>query len=520
MSGSLLLDWVSMRALLSVSDKSGLIEFARRLADAGVDLVSTGGTQKTLVEAGLQAVAVEDVTGFPEILDGRVKTLHPLIHGGILAKASPGHRSELEEHGIDTFELVVVNLYPFREAARRQGSEPGEILEQIDIGGPTMIRAAAKNHPRVAVVVSPDDYPEVARAIEEQGHVPPDLRVRLARKAFAHTASYDAAITQHFDELAGDVLPPSLHLALDRVDVLRYGENPHQSGARYRDAGLRGGGFWNEVVQHKGQALSYLNVFDADAAWRLVHDFDAPAAAVIKHANPCGFAVADTIAEAYASAFACDPKSAFGGVVACNREVDAATAAALMANPKCDVLIAPSYSAEALERLEAKRKNMRVLHAPPPGAQGLEVRTIDGGLLVQDADRVRLGRSDWRVVTEAKPSDAQWRDLEVAWMVCAHTRSNAIVLVRDGQAVGVGAGQQSRVDAAELASSKAGRRAAGGACASDAFFPFRDGLDAAVSAGVSAVIQPGGSVRDPEVIEAADEHGIVMVLTGTRHFRH
>lgn len=509
-----------MRALLSVSDKTGLIAFARRLVGKGVELVSTGGTRRAIAEVGLPVTSVEDVTGFPEILDGRVKTLHPTIHGGILATASPEHVAELADHGIETFELVVVNLYPFRETARQQDAAEDEILEQIDIGGPTLIRAAAKNHSRVAVVVSPDDYDEVAELVELEGGVPAGVRRDLARKAFAHTAAYDAAIVQHFDERSEDELPPSLHLAFERVDVLRYGENPHQTGGRYRDAGLRGQGFWDDVIQHKGQGLSYLNVFDADAAWRLVNDFDAPAAAVIKHANPCGFATADTIADAYARAFAADPMSAFGGVVACNRQVDGATAEELMRNAKCDVLIAPSYAEDALERLHAKRKNMRVLQAPPPRSPGLEVRSIDGGLLVQDGDRVQIDRSAWRVASRAKPTADLWRDLEVAWTVCAHTRSNAIVLVRGGQAVGVGAGQQSRVDATESAAAKAGGRAAGGACASDAFFPFRDGLDAAAAAGVAGVIQPGGSVRDSEVIEAADEHGLVMVMTARRHFRH
>ena len=508
-----------MRALLSVSDKSGLEAFARRLAAAGVELVSTGGTRRALRDAGIEARSVEDVTGSPEMLGGRVKTLHPKIHGGILATDSERDRADLDEHEIEPFDLVVVNLYPFREAARAVHAAPADVVEQIDIGGPTMIRAAAKNHARVAVVVDTGDYEAVAAAVEGGG-VTPARRRELARKAFAHVAAYDAAIVQWFDAQGDATLPPTLHLALERGEVLRYGENPHQTGARYRDAALGARGFWDDVVQHKGQPLSYLNVFDAEAAWRLVHDFDEPACAIIKHANPCGFAVADAIDVAYERAFACDPMSAFGGVVACNREVDGATAEALMANAKCDVLIAPGYAEDALERLRAKRKNMRVLAARAPAAGGLDVRSVDGGLLVQDRDVVRGDRASWTVASAVEPTPSQWRDLEVAWKVCAHTRSNAIVLVRDGQAVGVGAGQQSRVDAAESAASKAAGRAAGGACASDAFFPFRDGLDAAVAAGVSAVIQPGGSIRDDDVIEAADEHGVALVMTGVRHFRH
>lgn len=509
-----------MRALLSVSDKTELIPFARRLVAAGVEIVSTGGTRGSLEAAGISVTAVEAVTGSAEILDGRVKTLHPKIHGGILSTGSYDHRSELDRHGITEIDLVVVNLYPFRDAARKPAAEEADVLEQIDIGGPTMIRAAAKNHTRTTVVVDPADYDAVAEAIESGSGVATEMRRDLARKGFAHTAAYDAAIVQHFDEASKERMPPSLHLAFERVDVLRYGENPHQTGARYRDVGLWGGGFWNHVTQHKGEALSYLNVFDADAAWRLVNRFPEPAAAVIKHANPCGFAVADRIDRAYARAFACDPMSAFGGVVACNRDVDAATAREIMGNPKCDVLIAPGYSAEALELLSAKRKNMRVLATQPPREQGLEIRTIDGGLLVQDLDVFDVDRTGWRVVTETQPTEELWRDLEVAWVVCAHTRSNAIVLAHDGQAVGVGAGQQSRVDAAMSAATKADGRATGGAGASDAFFPFRDGLDAVAGSGVAGVIQPGGSVRDQEIIDAANEHGIAMVLTGRRHFKH
>ena len=502
------------RALLSVFDKTGLIPFAKRLNGLGFELVSTGGSYRTLKKAGLDVTQVSDITTFPEILEGRVKTLHPAIHGGILAKRSNAHLSTLEQHKITPIDLVVGNLYPFRETAAKAGVSADEVLENIDIGGPTMIRAAAKNHPHVLVVVDPADYERVAAALE-QGNAN-KLRRDLARKAFAHTAAYDAAIVNWFDK---DItLPDSLHLALERAQDLRYGENPHQTGARYREIGRRG--WWDSVKQHKGTELSYLNLFDTEAAWQLVHEFDRPACVVVKHANPCGVAVAKSIAQAYEQAFACDPKSAFGGIVALNQEVDEATAEYIMANAKADVLVAPSYSEGALETLMAKRKNMRVLSGSSPGKPDLTLRRVDAGFLVQEPDEVSVERSNWQVVTEAQPTDAQWQDLSLAWKVCAYTQSNAIVLVKDGQAFGIGAGQQSRVDAGELAAKKAKGRAEGGACASDAFYPFRDGLDAAAAAGAKAVIQPGGSVRDEEVIAAANEHGIAMVLTGMRHFRH
>jgi phosphoribosylaminoimidazolecarboxamide formyltransferase/IMP cyclohydrolase len=507
------------RALLSVSDKRGLVDLARGLHDAGVELVSSGGTAAALREAGLPVRTVDEVTGHPEILGGRVKTLHPRIHGGLLARDDAAHLRELDEHGIEPFDLLVVNLYPFREAAARKDASPSEVIEQIDIGGPAMIRAAAKTHERVAVVVDPEDYGALLEQLVAGG---PDATARrvLARKAFAHTAAYDAAIVRWLDATAPEpeALPPTLHLALERVEVLRYGENPHQSGARYREIGERG--FWDGVAQHKGSPLSFLNLFDAEAAWRLAHRFDRPAAVIVKHANPCGVSVAEEAATAYRRAFEADPMSAFGGVVALNRTVDAATAEALMANPKADVLIARGYEGAALEILRSKRKAMRVLEAPAPEARTLDVRSLAGGLLVQTPDAVNLDRSTWRVPTRRTPSEAEWRDLTFAWQVCAAVGSNAIVLVKDETAVGIGAGQQSRVDAARIAGGKADGRAQGGACASDAFYPFRDGLDAAAAAGVAAVIQPGGSVRDDEVIAAADEHGIAMVLTGERHFRH
>jgi len=509
------------RALLSVSDKTGLLDFARALAELGFELIATGGTQRALAEGGLAVTSVAAVTGAPEILGGRVKTLHPAIHGALLALPTAAHDAELERHGIPRIDLVAVNLYPFRETVARPGVTDAEAMEQLDIGGPTMIRAAAKNHQRVVVVVDPSAYHEVVADLRA-GPVPPERRRALARAAFAHTAAYDAAIVAYLD--GDEPLPPTRHLTLERAELLRYGENPHQLGARYREAGRSG--WWDGVVQHGGLALSYLNLFDADAAWRLAHAFPGrPTAVVVKHANPCGVAAvdadaSDALATAYERAFDADPKSAFGGVVALNGVVDLALAESLVANPKADVLIAAGYDDAARELLVRRRKAMRVLEASPPGPEAAGLRRIDGGFLVQTPDRVERDRSAWRVVTRRAPTEAEWLDLEMAWVVAAAVASNAIVLVEGGRAVGVGAGQQSRVDAAELASAKAAGRARGGACASDAFFPFRDGLDVAAAAGVAAVIQPGGSVRDDEVIAAADEHGLAMVFTGRRHFRH
>jgi phosphoribosylaminoimidazolecarboxamide formyltransferase/IMP cyclohydrolase len=501
-----------MRALLSVFDKTGLVELARGLAELGWELVSSGGTSRALSDAGVATVEVEAVTASPEMLGGRVKTLHPAIHGGILAdRDDAGHLADLRSQGIVPIDLVVCNLYPFT-------ARPS--IETIDVGGPTMVRAAAKNHAHVGVVVDPAEYPGVLDELRRLGRLGPGTRRRLARAAFAHTAAYDSAIVSWLDDPGpAEVLPPTIHLALERAQELRYGENPHQRGARYKVAGITG--WWDEVVQHGGLALSYLNLFDADAAWDLVHDLGGrPAAAIIKHANPCGAAVADDAATAYHRAFECDPMSAFGGIVALNRPVGDDLAAEMVANPKADVVIAPGYTTGALDLFAVRRKNTRVLEAPPPDAAGLHLRQVSGGFLVQEPYRFAAGRDEWRVVTKVAPTEAQWRDLELAWRVCAHVRSNAIVLVADGMAVGVGAGQQNRVDCGRLAVEKAAGRAAGGAAASDAFFPFRDGLDTIVAAGVAAVVQPGGSVRDDEVVVAADESGVAMVMTGERQFRH
>jgi phosphoribosylaminoimidazolecarboxamide formyltransferase/IMP cyclohydrolase len=506
-------------ALLSVYDKTGVVDLARGLVDAGWRLLSSGGTAATIAGAGLPVTDVAEVTGMPAILGHRVVTLHPMVHGGILADLhDPEHRRDLETHGIEPIALVVVNLYPF-------ASDPG--VDLIDIGGPAMVRAAAKNHAHVGVVVDPADYGVVLDEIASTGALAASTRRRLARAAFARTAAYDEAIVDWLDgELAGaggrtdegpaDELPSSLTLHLERVQELRYGENPHQHAARYRTVGRRG--WWDTVRQHGGKQLSYLNLFDAEAAWRLVHRFDEPACVIVKHANPCGVAVADDITTAYERANACDPISAFGGVVAVNRPLPASAAAAL-APVFTEVVVAPDYDDDALATL-TKKANLRVLAAGAPSPTPLDLRPVDGGLLVQTPDPVRTDRAAWWVVTEAQPTPEQWDDLQFAWTVCAAVSSNAIVLAKDGQAFGIGAGQQNRVDSARIAATRAAGRAGGGVCASDAYFPFRDGLDVAADAGVTAVIQPGGSIRDAEVIAAADERGLVMVFTGERHFRH
>ena len=512
-----------MRALLSVYDKSGIVELARGLHDLGWELVSSGGTARAIGEAGIRVVDVADYTGSPIILGHRVVTLHPRIHGGILADRDDAeHQADLDAHGIDPIDLVVGNLYPFSSAVGdfEHGAQHRE--ELIDIGGPTMVRAAAKNHMHVGVVVDPADYDIVLAELQNGGALSPGTRRNLARKAFAHTAAYDASIVSWFDDTddpddADDPLPDSIHLALERVQDLRYGENPHQVGARYRFASSEG--WWDSATQHSGKGLSYLNLFDTEAAWRLAWSVgDGPTVAVIKHANPCGVASNDDITEAYKRAHACDPVSAFGGIVAVNRPVPLALAEAL-SEIFTEVIVAPSFDDDALAKLMEK-KNLRVIEAPTPGFPLLDMRSIDGGLLVQTCDRVSIDRDNWTVATDRQPTDGEWADMEFAWQVAARVNSNTIVLAKDQQAFGIGAGQQNRRDAGRIAAEKADGRAAGGACASDAFFPFRDGLDAAIDAGCTAVIQPGGSVRDDEVIAAANDAGLTMVFTGTRHFRH
>ena len=495
-----------MKVLLSVYDKTGLVDFARGLVELGHELIASGGTAAALGEAGIAHAKVESLPEAPEMIGGRVKTLHPRLHGGILADLSkPQHVSDLAGQGIEPIGLVVCNLYPFR-------SNPS--IELIDVGGPPMVRA----------VVDAADYGEVRDELRRDGALSDGLRRRLAATAFAHTAAYDAAIANWFSESAaeGD-LPATVHLSLERAQTLRYGENPHQRGARYREIGQPS--WWDDVVQHGGKELSYLNLYDADAAWRLAHqlaDLGPVAAVVVKHANPCGAAVAENPLAAYERAFECDPMSAFGGIVALTARVTEAIAAEMVANAQADVLIAPGFDEGALDLFAAKRKNMRVLAAPAPDAHAAvwHWRQLSGGWLLQDPYVFATGRKEWTVASKVQPTEDNWRDMELAWRVCAWVKSNAIVLAARGMAVGIGGGQQNRVTPGEIATARAAGRAKGGAAASDAFFPFRDGLDACAAAGVAAVIQPGGSVRDGEVIAAADEHGLVMVLTGERQFQH
>ena len=495
------------RALLSVFDKTGIVGLATALTGLGWEVVSSGGTANALAASGVAVVDVSALTGAGPMLGHRVVTLHPKVHGAILADLDdPEHRADLAREGLEPFALVVVNLYPFSD-------RPG--IEMIDVGGPAMVRAAAKNHAHVGVVVDPVDYQPVLDELRAAGVLSSLTRRSLARKAFAHTAAYDAAIVSWLDE--GEPLAPTLHLSLERAQELRYGENPHQRGARYRSIGRSS--WWDGARQHGGKELSYLNVYDTEAAWRLVHRLGSrPAAVIVKHANPCGVAVGETLTDAYRAANDCDPLSAFGGIVALNGPVPRALAEAL-APVFTEVVVAPSFAPDALDVL-ATKKNLRVLSAPPPGVPGLELRTIDGGFLVQEPDLVSLDRTTWRVVTTTPIEDASWPDIELLWAVCASVSSNAIVIGADGRALGIGAGQQNRVDSARIAVEKAAGRARGGVAASDGFFPFRDGLDMVASAGVRVVVQPGGSVRDPEVIAAADEHGIAMVFTDQRHFRH
>ena len=504
------------RALLSVFDKTGVVDLARGLVELGWQLISSGGTAREIADAGLPVTDVAAHTGSPIMLGHRVVTLHPKIHGGILAdRDDPEHHADLLANDIVPIDLVVGNLYPFR-------AEPG--IEMIDIGGPTMVRAAAKNHAHVGIVVDPADYPVILEELGSEGWLTASTRRRLARAAFAHTAAYDAAIVEWIDATEAEpaLLPPTIHLALERAEVLRYGENPHQAGARYRRIGEVS--MWDTIEQHSGVALSYLNLFDADAAWGLAHDLgDDPVVAIIKHANPCGVAAGTELASAYTDAYGCDPRSAFGGVVAANRPIDLPTVEAMEAAAQADVVIAPGYEPGVIERLKAKRKNTRVLTAVPPPApaqNALELREISGGLLVQRAHHFSAIPTTWEVVTQRRPSEAEMADATFAWRVCGHVKSNAIVLARNRVAWGIGAGQQNRVEAGQIAAAKADGRADGGACASDAFYPFPDGIHAAADAGVSVIVQPGGSVGDATTIAAADERGVAMVFTGERHFLH
>ena len=514
------------RALLSVSDKTGLLELARGLAALGVELLSTGGTAKALREAGIAVRDVSEVTGFPEIMDGRVKTLHPAIHGGLLGRSGTDD-AVMAEHGIGAIDLLVVNLYPFAATAAKPDCSYDDAVENIDIGGPAMLRAAAKNHERVSVLVEPAQYAGLLAALQTGGTTAAQRR-GYAAAAYAHTSAYDGQVTEWLSVRAADPAAPAgwpatFNLSLSLATALRYGENPHQRGALYveRDAGT---GIVATATFLQGKELSYNNLADADAALECVSAFDAPACVIVKHANPCGVAVADQLLVAYDRAYAVDPTSAFGGIIAFNRPLDAATAAEILKRQFVEVVLAPSIAADALP-LFAKKPNVRVLAvgARQPARTVLECKRIAGGLLVQDADSDALTAADLKVVTQRAPSAAQLADLLFAWKVAMYVKSNAIVYARDLQTVGIGAGQMSRVVSAKIAGLKAeeaGLVVPGSVMASDAFFPFRDGLDAAAAAGIAAVIQPGGSMRDAEVIAAADEHGMAMVFTHRRHFRH
>jgi phosphoribosylaminoimidazolecarboxamide formyltransferase/IMP cyclohydrolase len=507
------------RALLAVYDKTGVVELARGLAELGVTLVSSGGTAAALRDAGLDVTPVEEVTGVPEMLEGRVKTLHPRIHAGLLADTrKPEHLDQLAEQGIEPFELVVVNLYPFRETVSG-GAGVDEVIEKIDIGGPAMIRAAAKNFESVGVVVDPSTYRDVLDEIREQGGLSRATRERLAAAAFAHTAAYDAAVAGWFAAgQAGEGLPAFVGISLEKLADLRYGENPHLRGAVYRDAAAATSGPLGGARVLQGKDMSFNNWLDAEASFSLVTVLPAQACVIVKHNNPCGVAVAGTQDEAYRRAFECDTVSAFGGIVAFGAACTEAAAEA-MREVFTEVVIAPGYDAVALSRF-AERPNLRVLEAPIAAAGELDVRVMPGGALVQDRDVVTEGRGDFEVVSSREPSEDEWRDLLLAWTIAWRVKSNTIVLVRDGATVGIGAGQMSRVDASWIATRKAGDRAKGAALASDAFFPFPDALEVAGDAGATAVIHPGGSKGDEAVLAAAEERGMAVVLTGRRHFRH
>jgi phosphoribosylaminoimidazolecarboxamide formyltransferase/IMP cyclohydrolase len=518
------------QALLSVSDKTGVLEFARELNAMGVKLLSTGGTAKLLADNGLPVTEVADYTGFPEMLDGRVKTLHPKVHGGILARRDfPEHQAALEKHGIPTIDMVVVNLYPFQATVAKAECSLEDAIENIDIGGPTMLRSSAKNHKDVVVICDPSDYATVLAEMKAGNNaVSYDTKFMLAKKVFAHTAQYDGAITNYLTSLGEDkahttrsAYPQTLNMHFEKVQEMRYGENPHQSASFYRDLAPVAGALAN-YVQLQGKELSYNNIADADAAWECVKSFDTGACVIVKHANPCGVAIGATALEAYSKALQTDPTSAFGGIIAFNTVCDGAAAEAV-AKQFVEVLIAPSFTAEA-KQIFAAKQNVRLLEIPlGVGVNQYDVKRVGGGLLVQAPDARNVLPADVRVVSKLQPTPQQMADMMFAWRVAKYVKSNAIVFCGNGMTLGVGAGQMSRIDSARIASIKAqnaGLTLQGSAVASDAFFPFRDGLDVVVDAGATCVIHPGGSMRDQEVIDAADERGVVMLYTGVRHFRH
>ena len=512
------------QALISVSDKTGVVELARALAQMKVSILSTGGTAKLLAQNGIAVTEVAEYTGYPEMLDGRLKTLHPMIHGGLLARRDvPEHRAAIKDAGSEPIDLVVVNLYPFTQAIAKPGCTLADAIENIDIGGPTMLRSAAKNHTGVVVVVDPADYPALLDELQKNDcRVQPDTRFEFAKKVFTHTAAYDGAVANYLSSLEGRQrreYPNVLTLQFRKLQDMRYGENPHQSAAFYRDDKPVQGSLAT-FRQLQGKELSYNNIADADAAWECVKRFATPACVIVKHANPCGVALADSLAAAYEKAFKTDPTSAFGGILAFNRALDGATAAAI-AKQFAEVIIAPRFEADALSTL-AKKDNLRLIEVPlGHDAQKHDYKRIGGGLLVQSTDAETL--KNLKVVTKKQPTEAQLADLHFAWIVAQFVKSNAIVFCRDGMTLGIGAGQMSRVDSSRLARLKAeaaGMKLENCVAASDAFFPFRDGVEVLLEAGATAIIQPGGSVRDAEVVAAADERGAVMVFTGVRHFRH
>ncbi|SFB23598.1 MULTISPECIES: bifunctional phosphoribosylaminoimidazolecarboxamide formyltransferase/IMP cyclohydrolase [unclassified Bacillus (in: firmicutes)] len=508
------------RALISVSEKSGVVEFAAQLEELGFEILSTGGTKKTLQENGIAVKSVSEVTGFPEILEGRVKTLHPMIHGGLLAKADePSHQAQLEEHGIVPIGIVCVNLYPFKKTIAIPGTTFEEAIEQIDIGGPAMLRASAKNHQYVTVTVDPADYPAIISQLKEDGAVDMATRQKLAAKVFRHTAAYDALIAEYMTEKAKEENPENLTLTYELKQGLRYGENPHQQASFYRKPLGSDYSIANAEQLH-GKELSYNNINDADAALQIVKEFTEPAAVAVKHMNPCGVGTGESIYDAFTKAFAADPVSIFGGIVALNREVDRMTAEKLH-EIFLEIVIAPSFSEDALEVLKGK-KNVRLLTIPFQSEKKKETRavSIEGGLLVQDQDFFSLEDAELKVATRREPTEAEWKALKFGWNVVKHVKSNAIVVAEQDMTIGIGAGQMNRVGAAKIALEQAGAKSEGAIMASDAFFPMDDTVEAAAKAGITAIIQPGGSIRDEDSIKKADEYGIAMVFTGVRHFRH
>jgi phosphoribosylaminoimidazolecarboxamide formyltransferase / IMP cyclohydrolase len=508
------------QALLSVSDKTGIVDFARKLHELGVRIISTGGTMKTLQDADIPVTYISDVTHFPEMMDGRVKTLHPFIHGGILAvRDDENHRKAMEEHGISGIDLVVVNLYPFRQTIAKSDVTLAEAIENIDIGGPAMIRSAAKNFRFVGVVVNPARYDQVLAEMTEQGEITDQTRMTLAREAYSHTAAYDSCITEYLAAQLGEgSFPVTIHPGYEKIQDLRYGENPHQTAAFYKEQFSTTG--IASAKQLHGKELSFNNIVDIEAAYGLVSDFEEPAAAIIKHTNPCGTGIGASLSESYKKALASDPVSAYGGIVALNRSVDQATAEEI-SHTFMETVIAPAFDEEALAIL-TKKKNLRLLTAPllDEVNQAFDKKKVSGGLLVQQADRKVESRASMSVATNKIPTEAEWEQLLFAWKVVKHVKSNAIVVAGNSQTYGVGAGQMNRVGSAEIALKQAGEKSQGAVLSSDAFFPFRDSIDTAAKAGITAIIQPGGSIRDQECIDAANEHGIAMVFTGIRHFKH